>query len=418
MLNPDQPKRTPLPSQARPAFTHTLAALTVLVILIVAAVIADQQAVLVENRSVHGVASLLLEQEYIGSVIQQSAFRQPDLLPVYGSSELVVTNTPYRAFTFFSTYPTGFNVFEVAKGGDTNINMAQDLASLGPILRGKKVVISFTPTAFTQPAASQESYAGNFSLLHASGLIFSPYLSMDIKKRAAGRMAAYPATLVKSPLLQFAIDNLTQNTWANDGLYYALFPFGQLDNFLFKLKDHYAIWQIISSKRNLPMKRQAQTINWQAAISSVRAAQKLRTNNNQFGVDNNAWMRNGWGGVVQFRPAGSQDQSYINRLNNSKEWDDFRIVLDILKQMGAKPLILSRPINGPMYTAGGISKEAQSVYYNKLKALVDSYHYPLVDFQQYTSDPYFSIDYPSHTSPVGWVLVDQVLDAFYHDQLH
>jgi poly-D-alanine transfer protein DltD len=79
---------------------------------------------------------------------------------------------------------------------------------------------------------------------------------------------------------------------------------------------------------------------------------------------------------------------------------------------------MSRPINGTVYTVIGISPHAQQHYYNKLQALVNSYNLPLVDFQQYTSDRYFSVDGDSHTSREGWVIVDQTLDAFYHGNIH
>ena len=46
--------------------------------------------------------------------------------------------------------------------------------------------------------------------------------------------------------------------------------------------------------------------------------------------------------------------------------------------------------------------------------LVRGYNFPLADFKEYTNDRLFSIDYSSHTSRKGWVIVDQTLDAFYH----
>ena len=182
--------------QLRASFAHSLPALTILILLIGAAILADRLATSNENRIVHGLAPLLLAQDEVGTVAQQAAFRQPNLLPVIGSSEMVITNTPYRAFNFFNTYPTGFNVFDIARPGDSSINMAQDVASLGPVLKGKKVVISFAPGMFAQPETKQDAYASNFSILHASGLIFSPYLSLKVKKMAAARMAEYPETLV------------------------------------------------------------------------------------------------------------------------------------------------------------------------------------------------------------------------------
>ena len=93
------------------------------------------------------------------------------------------------------------------------------------------------------------------------------------------------------------------------------------------------------------------------------------------------------------------------------------LVLEILSELGAKPL-MSRPINGTLFTASGISPQAQQVYYDKLQALVNGYHMPLIDFQQYTNDRYFSIEQGSHTSRKGWVIVDQELYAFYRGVIH
>ncbi len=395
--------------------THILPAITMLVILIAGAFIMDWTLTSQEEREVRSLAPLMLAQVEVGSVIQQAAFRLPDMLPIYGSSEMVLTSTPYRAFTFFNTFPTGFDVLDIAKGGDSPINIAQDLASLGPVLRGKKVVISFAPGMFAQPQTKLDAYKGNFSMLHASSLIFSPYLKMTVKNEMAQRMAEYPETLDGNPLLQFAIYNIMQNTRGNTYFYYLLYPLGQLDNFLFRLKDHFAIFLFQWGHREPPVKREARTIDWKAAISAEDAAQKLITNNNPYGLDNKIWSHHGYMGF-EFHAPGSVDQSYITKLNNSQEWGDLSILLEILKEMGAKPLILSRPINGGLYTAAGISSKAQQVYYNKLKALVSAYNFPLVDFQQYTDDRYFSVDYASHTSSKGWVLVDQVLDAFYHNK--
>src|SRR5436309_4218307 len=42
----------------------------------------------VEGRNIHALAPLLFSQKIVGSALQAAAFRQSDLLPFYGSSEL------------------------------------------------------------------------------------------------------------------------------------------------------------------------------------------------------------------------------------------------------------------------------------------------------------------------------------------
>ena len=104
-------------------------------------------------------------------------------------------------------------------------------------------------------------------------------------------------------------------------------------------------------------------------------------------------------------------------MNGSEEWSDLAILLEILKELGAQPLLMSRPINGTLYTAAGISGKAQQTFYARLQSLAGAYAMPLVDFQEYTDDRYFSFDKFSHTSREGWAIVDKTLDAYYHGNI-
>jgi poly-D-alanine transfer protein DltD len=90
------------------------------------------------------------------------------------------------------------------------------------------------------------------------------------------------------------------------------------------------------------------------------------------------------------------------------------ILLRILHELGARPLILSRPMNSPFLQALGISRQAQGVFYKKLHDAVESYKIPIVDFHTYDTDKYFSVDQTSHPSLLGWIYVNQALDAFEH----
>lgn len=137
-----------------------------------------------ERKYVNALAPARAKQTYIGSVLQEVALQQPDLLLVYGSSEMYLEEDENSASRFFQSYPTGFAVFEVATAGVTSLEIAKNLAALGPEIKGKKIVISFTPTMFTSYQVGKNAYAGDFSDLHANELVFSPYLSYDLKQRS------------------------------------------------------------------------------------------------------------------------------------------------------------------------------------------------------------------------------------------
>ena len=369
----------------------------------------------------------------MGSALQQAGFQQPDLLMVYGSSELLVGDiptmmtygtpikipirgSPYGASQFFNTYPTGFNVYEIAKYGAYSLEIAQTLAAIGPELRGKKVVISFTPSMFIEQEAPTPYYAGDFSLLHANALIFNMHLSFDTKQLAARRMNDYPDTLKPDPALQFGVKQLNCGCWYGSSLYDLAVPLGQLDIWIMRLQDHWAVVNYIRSQPNLnpQVVHKPERINWSEEISQAVTSEKMYSNNNPYGIENEAWSVYYSTIMVPPKKPGYADQWFSKSLNDSKEWADLDLVLRILKEMGAQPLILSRPIDGPIWSARGLSQLGSQVYYRKLQNAVAPYGFTLVDFADHEDDRYFSTDPGSHSNREGWVYVDEALNAFFH----
>ena len=190
-----------------------------------------------ERRYVHVLAPILFLQKTQGIEMQKVAFAQSDLLPLYGSSELVVS-AANKATDFFQTYPTGFGVFSVGKPGSASLILLQKLAAMGSDLRGKKVAISISPTYFFRQDVPVAYYNGNFSLLQAGEIIYSPHLSFDLKRDVARRMLQYPKTLEKSALLAFTLRQLASDSLMNRVMYYGTVPLGLLENGILRIQDH------------------------------------------------------------------------------------------------------------------------------------------------------------------------------------
>jgi D-alanine transfer protein len=399
--------------KAVPHFIPTLLAIMItLGLLASASLIAS----IVEQTYINALAPRGLRQAFIGSVLQEAALKQPDLLPVYGTSEIYNDEDENSADQFFQTYPTGFNVFEVASGGVSSLEMAQNLAALGPALKGKKVVISFTPTDFEDPQEPSKAYAGEFSRLHANELIFSPYISYSLKQRFAVRMLDYPKTLTNDPLLAFALHRLANPSPGQSLLYYLSMPVGMIQTQIIRLQDHWAVlsWMASHPKDLTPVQRKTYAIDWKAQLASAERLQSNLTSSNPYGIANNVWESDLSNKFGDGQPPGSEDPYFLHDLANSKEWVDFDILLSVLKETGAQPLILGRPFNGPTLTALGESASARQIYYAMLEKAVQPYGFTLIDFADQDTNPLFSVDQFSHTSRVGWIYVDQALDVFYH----
>ena len=359
----------------RKKLPHLLPALAAILIFIGILAGCSLYARSLEQKDVNALASVRSTQVNVGSVLQEAAFRQPDLLPVYGSSEVYEENDENSASQFFKTYPTGFTVFEVAVSGITSLEIAQNLASLGPELKGKKVVISFTASMFTNTEVGQKAYSGDFYRLHAFEMVFSSYISYNLKQRVASRMLDYPDTYVNDPVLEFALQNLTGHSPIQFLLYYLTEPIGWLQTQIMRLQDHLEVlnWIYSNPQALLSVPHNTYSIDWKAEIANAQRLQNEVTSSNPYGIENHKWSGQNHLQVGKKIVPGSTNKYFIQKLSDSKEWEDFDIVLSILKETGAQPLILSRPLNGTMLNAVGVSSSARQVFYSRLQKTVQSY---------------------------------------------
>jgi D-alanine transfer protein len=401
---------------------HIAAALVATFLAIVAAVAFTTYTTQFEQKYVHSVAGIPHIEIIKGSAIQRTALQQDDLLLVIGGSEVVLLDTKYEAYRLFSTYPTGFNVFNVANKGASALTMAQKVAALGDDVRGKKVVISITPAIVGMAPGGEvntDHYAANFSQMHAMELAYSPYLSWETKQLAAKRMLRFADTLTDKPLLKFTLEKLASDSALDRFTYYLIYPLGKMQLAIVRLQDHYSTWDFIRhhSTEELTVTRKPEQIDWSALEAEAEKEQIENTDSNPYKVDNLKW-----GQLAELFvnpvPVGARDEEFIADVDNAIEWQDLEITLRVLKEMGADAVIMSQPMNVPLWEAYGVSEQAQNHFYEKLHAAVEPYGYPVVDFQQYDNDPYFDMDLAAHTSRKGWIYVNQAYDDIFHGDLH
>jgi D-alanine transfer protein len=262
----------------------------------------------------------------------------------------------------------------------------------------------------------EHDFAMNFSRLRTYEALFSPYISFGIKNEISRSLLDFRSTIRSDPFLTFAIDQTSNTSINNHIMYYLIWPLGELQTEILRLQDHFEVMLYIWTHAidpNVP--KVPQSIDWNATHQNALTEQIKNTSTNPYGVENFMWWY--FDRISLPEPTGSNDDLYKRTLLNSQEWTDFKILLIVLQQLGAKPLILSRPLNVPLWEVMGVTENTQDIFYDKLHSVADPFKIPLVDFRQYDHDKYFSIDQGSHTSRDGWVYVDQILDAYYHGQL-
>src|SRR4030095_11757482 len=122
-------------SAARQGMPHLFAGL--IAFGLVAAVLfgAEMTAIHLEHATLHASAPELFPLKNQGLAFQRAAACAPDVLPLYGSSELPAVAGPERANVFFRTAPTGFQVSPVGAGGMPPLIILQKIGGLGSTLQ-------------------------------------------------------------------------------------------------------------------------------------------------------------------------------------------------------------------------------------------------------------------------------------------
>ncbi|MGE5208517.1 MAG: D-alanyl-lipoteichoic acid biosynthesis protein DltD [Alphaproteobacteria bacterium] len=364
-------------------------------------------AVHLEQVTILSTAPELFSLKNQGLAFQRAAARAPDVLPLYGSSELTAVQVPERAHIFFRTAPTGFQVSPVGKGGANSLIMLQKVGALGADLRGKKVAISLSPGWLLTPGSWWlEWYRGNFSLMAASEMTFGTALDFELKRDIASRMLKFPTTLKRSPFLEFALKLLASDRWPDRVLFCALWPVGKAQTTILELQDHFAALNYIRLEIKPAPTRRLETLDWPKLIARVEGART--TDANKAAIASSLKEEAG---------QGHGDEKFRNDMDAAPGWLNLELLLRTLARVHAQPLVLCMPIPGEFFDQKGISRSAREDYYLKLRTLVQKYHFPLVEFEGHDEDRAFLYLHKSHLTSKGWIYYDHALDDFYHGRL-
>jgi D-alanine transfer protein len=373
---------------------------------LVAAVLlgAEMAAVHLEHTTIRASAPQLFSLKNQGLAFQRAAARAPYVVPLYGSSELTAVQVPERAHIFFRTAPTGFQVSPVGAGGSNSLIILQKIGALGSDLRGKKVAISLSPGWLLSGSPGWlQGYKGNFSLMTASEMVFGTALDFDLKRDIASRMLKCPSTLQNSPFLEFALQRLASGRWLDRVVFCVLWPVGKAETTILELQDHFAASNYIRHKIKPAAPFHPEMPDWSKLIASPGGTKAADTD--KMTKDSSS----GEGKAVDRR-----DVAFRNDMNASPGWIELELLLRTLARIRASPLLLSMPLAGDLYDRNGVSHSAREDYYIKLRALVQRYHFRLVEFEGHDEDTAFLYLHKSHLTAKGWIYYDRALDDFFH----
>ena len=361
-------------------------------------------AIHLEHSTLSSTAPELFPLKNQGVAFQRAAARAADVLPLYGSSELVLPQ-PQKASNFFCTAPTGFQVSPVGNPGMAALTIMQKVAALGSDLDGKKLAISLSPIWFLTPKPNPRAYEANFSLMLASEIAFDTALKFKLKRKIASRMLEYPSTLEQSSLLEFALQRLASGRFFDRLVLCALWPIGKVQTAVMELQDHFAaldhIWHEIQ-----PSRHQSEIPDWPKLIAKVSGPRTTDKDKIEKALNPDEQISRG-----------SRDAAFRFRMNTAPGWVDLELLLRTLASVHARPLLLSMPIDGQFYDRAGVSRSAREGYYDKLRVLAQRYNVPLIEFRDHDDDPAFLLRHTDHLTAKGWIFYNHALDDFFHGRI-
>jgi len=378
---------------ARPGAPHLFSALIACALPIAVLCGGRLLAICLEEKTIHATAPRDFFIKNQGLALQRAAARAPNILLLYGSSELI-DPVPNRASDFFSSAPSGFQVCPVGKAGTTSLIILQKLAALGSELRGRKVVISLSPSSFFTPVVNPDAYAANFSLPAANGILFSDVLDLHLKTEIAKRMLQFPDTLGKSTLLQLAAAWLASGRPLDRIVLTAIWPLGKIQNTLLDLQDHFeALMYILAGGRGI---RWHESQRFNSRPASTNKGREVLTTESLGAIGS------------------GRDAAFRARIAVASEWLDLELLFRTLSELGAQPLILSMPIDDTLHDTKGVSRSGRQVYYDRMSELAHRYHFPLIQFEDHDADPAFLIAHREHPTPEGWMYYNRALEDFFN----
>lgn len=323
-------------------------------------------------------------------------------LVVLGSSELAkASNQPFHFKQLFNY--DDFHLMPIGGGNFQNIIQASILGSLGDEFPKKKFVLSESFLWFDQNAMPPEAFLSRVSNEHVYYTLKNPKISHETKEKFMNRVLE----LSKKSKYHYhtfqrykrrLLDN--KGTIIDDWLNWFDVEKFALNN---KIKFYFTanLTPIPSSGPITP------NYDWEELKTKYLDDAKLLTNDNEFGIEK-GYFDSMIGSDLQKLKGYASNYKY----DKSKEYEDYELILQMIKEMGIDVEVVSFPVNGKWFDYIGIGPEQRAIYSKKLTEITNSFGYKLMNLTSKEYEPYYMYD-TVHPGWKGWPEVAEEMYKFY-----
>lgn len=323
-------------------------------------------------------------------------------LVVLGSSELAkASNQPFHFKQLFNY--DDFHLMPIGGGNFQNIIHASILGSLGDEFPKKKFVLSESFLWFDQNAMPPEAFLSRVSNEHVYYTLKNPKISHETKEKFMNRVLELSkGSKYHYDMFQRYKRRLLDNkgTIIDDWLNWFDVKKFALNN---KIKFYFAanLTPIPSSGPITP------NYDWEELKTKYLDDAKLLTNDNEFGIEK-GYFDSIIGSDLQKLKGYASNYKY----DKSKEYEDYKLILQMIKEMGLDVEVVTFPVNGKWFDYIGIGPEQRAIYSKKLTEITNSFGYKLMNLTSKEYEPYYMYD-TVHPGWKGWPEVAEEMYKFY-----
>ncbi|QSB10866.1 D-alanyl-lipoteichoic acid biosynthesis protein DltD [Lysinibacillus fusiformis] len=355
----------------------------------------------ISNEDVEQAKTNMSPLVFQGTYLQERMLQEPSSMPLYGSSELNRFD-PFHPYNYTRAINAPYSTFMIGRGGMQSITHFLNFAAQEKNLKDKKVVFIISPQWFTEKGMGEFHFSPNYSMLHAYDLAFNQEMDAALRKRAMERLLEFD-TVKRDRLLKTMFQYQMSNGKEKPITGRMAMVAGRFHKELLEKKD---LYYSLFPRKGHALKSNDKLIANQSFEQQLQHAEAYgeKRVSNDYMIEDRAYQR-----LVNAKFSKFKDIRKKEDYTNSPEYEDFQLVIDVLKDAGAKPLFVSIPVNGYWYDYNGYPEERRQKYYDKMEQVLQDANVAYVDFSDHEYDPYFIMD-TIHIAWKGWVYLDQELD--------
>lgn len=331
--------------------------------------------------------------------------KQDDLI-ILGSSELD-SWVPQNSKNMFPNSELNCNVDLVGKAVVQDLADAIKIGALQESIKNKKVVLIVSLQWFLDKDIDLNGFKAHFSEIQFYKFMNNKSISRKNKTYVCERVSELLEgdSAFERPYLYASL--YKKNNALSGTLLSCFKPYYFMREKFLDLKDKYQAYESVNKFKNEPQ-RDVIEIDWEEEEQKAQKMGEEYCTNNPFYVQDEYY-----------------DEYLKNRINESKnsydpnldlcaskEFDDYKLMLEIFKESEVNPYIIFASTNGFYYDYVGLKREKRIAFYDKLQSMADEYNFDYLDLRDKEYEPYFYKDV-MHLGWKGWLYVNKQITKHY-----